>query len=144
MVRNGNICKIGEGGLLEKRNQDHVRKWQQEQDANRPDIFLWKTFSFFEKKDALIFFYEGLFPFYNRPKINANVKRGGRKNHTFKKDACPKLSARMKIKNGNFSRRVAFLKKPLCQQFLAFKCSKLSQNLPPPLSQKLHVGSVML
>ena len=33
-------------------------------------------------------------------------------------------------KNGNFSRRVAFLKKPLPQQFLAFKCSKLSQNFP--------------
>ena len=34
-------------------------------------------------------------------------------------------------KNGNFSRRVAFLKKPLLQQFLALKCSKLSQNFPP-------------
>ena len=89
---------------------------------------------------APISFYERHFPFFNRPKKSENVQTG---KHTLF-NACSKLSARMKIKNGNFSRRVAFLKKPLCQQFLAFKCSKLSQNLPPPLSQKLHVGSAML
>ena len=78
-------------------------------DANRADIFPRRTF-----------------PFFNRPKKSENVQTG--KHILF--HACSKLSARMKIKNANFSRRVAFLKKPLCQQFLAFKCSKLSQNFP--------------
>ena len=92
--------------------------------------FLWTPVSFFHLNKKIIFVFELHFPFFTWPKKDCECLRPRKCLFLLQKCSFQAVH-KNENKNGNFSRRVAFLKKPLLQQFLALKCSKLSQNFLP-------------
>ena len=92
--------------------------------------FLWTPVSFFHLNKKIIFVFELHFPFFTWPKKDCECLRPRKCLFLLQKCSFQAVH-KNENKNGNFSRRVAFLKKPLLQQFLALKCSKLSPNFPP-------------